>query len=70
MGRVFLCDGRLMLWCEEIRSQWFRSPEEIEYNKQSDKSKVFCAGICLVNFLHCVYEKDSKKKREKKGPEI
>jgi hypothetical protein len=35
LGRIFLCDGRLMVWCEEIRSQWLRSPEEIDQNKQS-----------------------------------
>lgn len=57
MGRIFLCDGRLMIWCEEIRSAWLRSPEEIENNKQTEKSKVFVAGMCLVNFLHCVYLK-------------
>lgn len=66
MGRVFLCGGRLMVWCEEIRAAWLRSPEEIEGGKQTEKSKVFWAGLCLVNFLHCVYQKDPKRKPDKK----
>ena len=33
----------------------------------SDKSKVFWAGLCLVNYLHCVYDKDIKKKKDKEN---
>ena len=35
LGRIFYCSGRLMLWCEEVRSAWIRSPEEIETGKKS-----------------------------------
>ena len=59
-----------MLWCEEVRSQWERSPEEIEKGKKSEKSNVFCAGLTIVNFLHFVYDQHTSKKKEKQKYEI
>ena len=70
IGRCFLAQGRVMVWCEERRSLSGMAPEEIEHGKGSDRSKVFTAGVSLLNFLAAVHEerppvgkKDDKKKK-------
>ena len=55
--------GRIMLWCEEKRGISSSSPEELEYGKFHEKSKVFASGIALINFLYCVYENDQLSKK-------
>ena len=70
IGRCFLCQGRVMVWCEEKRSLSGMAPEEIEHGKYSERSKVFTSGVSLLNFLAAVNEervvvgkKDDKKKK-------
>ena len=66
IGRCFLYSGRVMLWCEEKRGMSSISPEELENGKSHEKSRVFTAGMALINFLFCAYEADASNRRDDK----
>ena len=66
IGRLFLCNGKIMVWCEEVHNNFYRSPEQIEGAKMNKRSKVFKIGLTLANYFNYIYEKqvNSKKKKE------
>ena len=54
-----------MVWCEQIHNNLNKSPEENEGGKINKKSKVYKAGITLVNYLNYAYEKEVMTKKKK-----
>lgn len=53
-----------MLWCEEKRGISSYSPEEMDNGRFHEKSRVFTAGMALINFLYCVYEAEYAARKE------